>query len=357
MKSSTKRLLFASAHTVTRVTRFQLSLCSRYWNASAGRAGCVDFCRAGEGRETIFRTTQEEAGKCILQVRLLEIQCMCAAWCVTCRVQLGTADGVNALKAAEVVALDVAGIDINMGCPKQFSTQGGMGALLLKRPEAAADIIATLKRNLNIHVSCKVRALEDPVEFSEFLRRMEAAGADAVTVHCRYRDDRPTVAARWNLVQTALDTVHVPVILNGDVSDRDTANAVFKDYGVRGCMIARGAMANPSCFSEHPLPARHAQQQWVAATHYYKEPYQPFKFTLMKYVMTPKTPEFLIVQESKSTLDICRAWGLQEWAAGAHCDWLQAAGAGGVAGEAAPLRHSSVALRGEGGKAPEKQNV
>ena len=222
-----------------------------------------------------------------------------------------------------------------------------MGALLLKRPEAAADIIATLKRNLNVHVSCKVRALEDAAEFSEFLRRMEAAGADAITVHCRYRDDRPIVPARWNLISTALDTVHLPVILNGDVNDRATASAVFKNYNVRGCMIARGAMANPSCFSEHPLPARHAQQQWVAGAHYYKEPHQPLKFALMKYVMTPKTPEFLIVQESKSTLDICRAWGLQEWAE-AGKDWRLAAGAGGVAGEAAPLRHSSQAFRAGG---------
>jgi tRNA-dihydrouridine synthase 2 len=278
---------------------------------------------------------------------------ICGVWrdaCLTCCTQLGTADGVNALKAAEVVARDVAGIDVNMGCPKQFSAQGGMGALLLKRPEAAADIIATLKRNLNTHVSCKVRALEDPVEFSEFLRRMEAAGADAITVHCRYRDDRPIVPARWNLISTALDTVHVPTILNGDVYSRAAACDVFKDYGVRGCMIARGAMENPSCFREHPLPARHAQQQWVAASHYYNEPYQPLKFVLMKYVMTPKTPEFLAVQESKSSLDICRGWGLQEWAqGGAH--WLQAAGAGAAGEESAPLRHASQAFRRGGGAA------
>jgi tRNA-dihydrouridine synthase 2 len=261
---------------------------------------------------------------------------------------LGTADGINALKAAEVVARDVAGIDINMGCPKQFSTQGGMGALLLKRPEAAADIIATLKRNLNLHVSCKVRALEDPVEFSEFLRRMEVAGSDAITVHCRYRDDRPRTPARWNLVSTALDTVHVPVILNGDIYDRATASAVFKDYSVRGCMIARGAMANPSCFNEQPLPPRHAQQQWIAAAHHFNEPYQPLKYVLMKYVMSPKTPEFLMVQESKSSLDICRAWGLQDWAMSGGGDWWQAAGAGGGAGEAPPLRHASAAMKSGG---------
>ena len=63
-------------------------------------------------------------------------------------VQLGAADGPLALRAAEQVAGDCAGIDINMGCPKAFSVHGGMGAALLKTPERAADIVRTLSRNL-----------------------------------------------------------------------------------------------------------------------------------------------------------------------------------------------------------------
>jgi hypothetical protein len=51
-----------------------------------------------------------------------------------------------------------------------------------------------------------------------------------------------------------------------------------------------------------------------------------------------------MVQESKNSLDICRAYGLGDWAKGGQ-DWLQAAGAGGAGGQAAPLRHSSLALR------------
>ena len=64
--------------------------------------------------------------------------------------QIGTSDPVWALRAAQKVAKDVAAIDINMGCPKKFSMQGGMGAALLKTPQLAYDIVHTLRQNLNI---------------------------------------------------------------------------------------------------------------------------------------------------------------------------------------------------------------
>lgn len=75
-------------------------------------------------------------------------------------VQIGAADSVTALSAASVVARDVAGIDLNCGCPLHFSTQGAMGAALLKKPDVVADIISTLSRNLSVPVSLKVRLLD-----------------------------------------------------------------------------------------------------------------------------------------------------------------------------------------------------
>lgn len=76
--------------------------------------------------------------------------------------QLGASDSVSALKAAEVAARDFTVVDINMGCPKHFSVHAGMGAGLLKTPEVAADIIQTLKRNLSVPISCKIRWAATP---------------------------------------------------------------------------------------------------------------------------------------------------------------------------------------------------
>lgn len=71
--------------------------------------------------------------------------------------QLGTANAERALKVAKMVENDVAAIDINMGCPKDFSLKGGMGAALLTDPERAKSILNNLVQNIKIPVTCKIR--------------------------------------------------------------------------------------------------------------------------------------------------------------------------------------------------------
>ena len=80
------------------------------------RLGSADV--VGHDGRVLFRTLERERGRCIFQ--------------------LGTGDGASALRAAELVARDVAAVDLNMGCPKKFSTSGGMGAALLREPDKAA---------------------------------------------------------------------------------------------------------------------------------------------------------------------------------------------------------------------------
>ena len=85
-------------------------------------------------------------------------------------VQLGAAEASCALAAAAHVADHVAAIDLNMGCPMHFSTSGGMGAALLRAPERAADILNTLRRNLNVPVTAKIRLLSSAAESVELAR-------------------------------------------------------------------------------------------------------------------------------------------------------------------------------------------
>lgn len=98
--------------------------------------GTVDFIDKHNGALT-FRTCPLEKGKVVLQ--------------------LGTANAERALKVAKMVENDVAAIDINMGCPKDFSLKGGMGAALLTNPERAKSILNTLVQNVKIPVTCKIR--------------------------------------------------------------------------------------------------------------------------------------------------------------------------------------------------------
>lgn len=98
--------------------------------------GTVDFIDKNDGT-IVFRTCPLEKDKVVLQ--------------------LGTADGQRALKVAKMVENDIAAIDINMGCPKEFSLKGGMGAALLSDPERAKSILNALVPNLKIPVTCKIR--------------------------------------------------------------------------------------------------------------------------------------------------------------------------------------------------------
>jgi tRNA-dihydrouridine synthase 2 len=83
---------------------------------------------------------------------------------------------------------DIAAIDVNMGCPKSFSISGGMGAALLSKPDLIHDILTTLKRNLNIPVTCKIRLLKTHHDTVELARRIEKTGVAAIAVHGRYRN-------------------------------------------------------------------------------------------------------------------------------------------------------------------------
>ena len=85
----------------------------------------------------VFRTCDKEKGKVVLQI--------------------GTANADRALKIGKLVEQDVAAIDINMGCPKEFSVKGGMGAALLANADNAKSILTTLVNGLSIPVTCKIR--------------------------------------------------------------------------------------------------------------------------------------------------------------------------------------------------------
>lgn len=71
--------------------------------------------------------------------------------------QMGTADADRAVKLAKMVQHDVSAIDVNMGCPRPYSTSIGMGAALLSRPETAKSILKALVENINLPITCKIR--------------------------------------------------------------------------------------------------------------------------------------------------------------------------------------------------------
>lgn len=191
--------------------------------------------------------------------------------------QLGTASPAMAYCAIKKVTDcgDVAGVDLNCGCPKPFSTLGGMGSNLLTQPELLCDILRAMRKAAPAHVSvtCKIRLLPSQADTLALVRRIvESNTVDAITVHCRTKEMRPrepALPARLPEVVAAVRDAsggRVPVVLNGDAWDRAEAERLMAQTGVGSAMIARGAEANPSAFAPQAQSVRDVV--WPQAVRY-----------------------------------------------------------------------------------------
>ncbi|VVU95609.1 Dihydrouridine synthase (Dus) [seawater metagenome] len=163
--------------------------------------------------------------------------------------QLGTSNAGLAVKAIDVVYQDIQAIDVNMGCPLPYSTKGGMGAALLKKPELIVDILKTLKRNFNKPVTCKIRLLDDIADSIKLVKIIESCNINALAIHSRYVADRSKKErARHDQSNIVIQHLSLPTIINGDIYTLDDAEDIKKKTGADSVMIARGAQYNPSIF-------------------------------------------------------------------------------------------------------------
>lgn len=168
--------------------------------------------------------------------------------------QLGTGQPELALKAALHLSKDVDAIDVNMGCPKKFSVGGGMGSALLRDPSRAANILRTLRENLSVPVSCKIRLLKDTQETLTHCQTMiDKGGVNAIAIHGRRVGHESTVKADWETlanVVTILRQRHplLPILVNGDFYTRDEWNEFMTQTGASGVLLARPALHNTSIF-------------------------------------------------------------------------------------------------------------
>lgn len=147
---------------------------------------------------------------------------------------------------------DICIVDINMGCPAHKIVKNGDGSALMKNPKLAADIVREVKRASIKPVTVKFRKGFDSSNINavEFAKRIEDAGADAVTVHGRTREQMYEGKADWNIITEVKEQLSIPVIGNGDVFSAKDALEIKKQTQCDGIMVARGAMGNPWIFRE-----------------------------------------------------------------------------------------------------------
>jgi len=179
-----------------------------------------------------------------------------------CAIQLFGSDPDFMARAAKLIesgeyrgaiqGLAPAAIDINMGCPVQKVVANGEGSALMKTPGRAEKIVSAIKKAVSLPVTVKIRAGWDESSKNavEFAKRMEAAGADLITVHGRTRQQFYAPKSDNRIIAAVKAAVKVPVVGNGDLFTAQDVRHILTETGCDGVMIARGALGNPFLFDE-----------------------------------------------------------------------------------------------------------
>lgn len=168
-------------------------------------------------------------------------------------VQLVGSNPLHLAEAAKIVQdAGAIGVDINMGCPVKKLISNCSGASLMKYSDRAAEIIEKVSAAVSIPVSAKIRLGWDSAHINavEFSKRLEGAGAERLTVHGRTKDQGYSGLADWNQIAAVKRAVSIPVIANGDIVDRASAEQALNITEADGLMIGRGALGKPWILTE-----------------------------------------------------------------------------------------------------------
>ena len=143
-------------------------------------------------------------------------------------------------------------LDVNMGCPVPKVVNNGEGSALLKDPDLIVRIVKSVSSAISKPLTVKMRIgfEKEPVDIVEIAKRVEDAGAAAIAVHGRTRQQYYSGTADWDAIRRVKEAVSIPVIGNGDVDSPLKAEALMRETGCDAVMIGRAVRGNPWIFRE-----------------------------------------------------------------------------------------------------------
>jgi tRNA-dihydrouridine synthase B len=153
-----------------------------------------------------------------------------------------------AAKFAEDKGADI--LDLNMGCPSKKVCQNSGGSGLMRDPELCLKIVRAMRASVSIPFTVKMRAGWDREHLNapDLAWMCQEEGVDAVTVHWRTREEKYGGERDLSVIREVVERVSIPVLANGDIVDVESAMRTWKETGVQGLMIGRGAIRDPWVF-------------------------------------------------------------------------------------------------------------
>lgn len=151
---------------------------------------------------------------------------------------------------AQEVGADI--LDVNCGCPAPKVVKNGGGSGLLREPAKLEEILKAIKAAITIPLTLKLRTgyTDSTINVVEVAKMAEQCGVEHIQVHGRTREQGYKGLANWDLIRQVKDAVSVPVSGNGDVTSLEYGMRRWKETGVNGILIGRGAMQNPWIFRQ-----------------------------------------------------------------------------------------------------------
>ena len=192
-----------------------------------------------------------------------------------------------------IVKLGFDGLDLNFGCPDKSIEKSGSGAVLIKNPKLARELIRAAKRGVagKIPVSVKTRLGYNQDELETWLPELLAEEPVAITIHARTRKELSKVPARWERIKRAVEIRNemksrTLIIGNGDVTGLADAKQKAKKSGVDGVMFGRAIFGNPELFAPEQAATAYSQKKklkiLVEHTKLFEKVCQHKSFSVMK---------------------------------------------------------------------------